>query len=182
MFSFRPSLKPTPPHPPPAPPQPFPPPAVTTGNVNFSWTLGSHMVLQQAPNQAAVYGFIGLNATSSKGGGYSHSKVEVVLKDDESGVEKKVSATIDPKEGKWKALLPPHPAGGTYTITVSCTAGCTGSATIDDVTFGDVWYCSGQSNMALPFRFTYARNASIRSILGVWFQIRQGFCLTGAQN
>ena len=162
MFSFRPSLQPTPPPPAPPPPKPRPSPAVTTGSVNFSWTLGSHMVLQRAPNRAAVYGFVGLNATKS--GGYSHSKVKVVLRD-ENGVTTSVPATIDAHEGKWKALLPPRPAGGTYTVTVTCIDGCTGSATIDDVTFGDVWYCSGQSNMALPFRFTYARNASIRSCL-----------------
>ena len=38
-------------------------------------------------------------------------------------------------------------------------AGCRGSVALTDVTFGDVWYCAGQSNMWLPLKYTYARNA-----------------------
>ena len=48
----------------------------------------------------------------------------------------------------WKALLKPAAAGGNYTITAACT-GCTedgsfSKVNISDVTFGDVWHCSGQ--------------------------------------
>jgi hypothetical protein len=51
----------------------------------------------------------------------------------------------------WKALLKPTAAGGNYTLFAKCT-GCTGSgeysnATITNVTFGDVYHCSGQSNV-----------------------------------
>jgi len=44
----------------------------------------------------------------------------------------------------WKAVLRPTTAGGRYTITAS-----TGKQSISlaDVTFGDVFFCSGQSNM-----------------------------------
>merc|ERR1719384_329337 len=40
--------------------------------------------------------------------------------------------------------------------------GCTNTstATLAHVTFGDVWYCAGQSNMALPLQHTFMRNAS----------------------
>ncbi|PPK88472.1 glycosyl hydrolase family 2 [Neolewinella xylanilytica] len=46
-------------------------------------------------------------------------------------------------DGCWHATLPAHPAGGPYTMTVA------GSNTIElsDILFGDVWLCSGQSNM-----------------------------------
>lgn len=49
----------------------------------------------------------------------------------------------------WKALLNPTTAGGSYTIIVNCTSGCGGDpkywgASITNVTFGDVWHCSGQ--------------------------------------
>ncbi len=45
--------------------------------------------------------------------------------------------------GNWKIMLPPTPAGGPFNITI------TGKNTIvlKDVLFGDVWFCSGQSNM-----------------------------------
>jgi sialate O-acetylesterase len=45
--------------------------------------------------------------------------------------------------GKWMTKLPSYPAGGSYTLMV------TGSTvkTFENVTFGDVWICSGQSNM-----------------------------------
>ena len=57
----------------------------------------------------------------------------------------------------WKALLPPTAAdaaepsdgAGGYTVTATCT-GCTrGPSTvrITNVVFGDMWYCSGQSNV-----------------------------------
>ena len=45
--------------------------------------------------------------------------------------------------GEWKVTLAAMPAGGPYTLTV------TGSSTVkyDDVMIGEVWLCSGQSNM-----------------------------------
>jgi hypothetical protein len=46
-------------------------------------------------------------------------------------------------------VLDARPAGGDYAATVACAA-CAGgaaAATIRDLTFGDVWYCGGQSNM-----------------------------------
>jgi sialate O-acetylesterase len=46
-------------------------------------------------------------------------------------------------EGKWKAVLPALPVGGPYELTVA------GSSTIvlKDILVGEVWLCSGQSNM-----------------------------------
>merc|ERR1712190_454296 len=69
----------------------------------------------------------------------------------------------------WKALLKPAPAGGSYTIKVSDG---TDSATITDVTFGDVWYCAGQSNMALPILHTFSRNISREKALSGKYNIR----------
>ena len=50
--------------------------------------------------------------------------------------------------GRWQAELPPMPAGGPYVLAASSSSG--GSQTIEDVMVGDVWLCSGQSNMELP--------------------------------
>jgi len=46
-------------------------------------------------------------------------------------------------EGRWEALLPPFEAGGPWTLI----AASHGTATAEDVLFGDVWLASGQSNM-----------------------------------
>ncbi len=54
--------------------------------------------------------------------------------------------------GKWLLRLPPQPAGGPYSISV---AGPTNSITVNDVLVGEVWVCSGQSNMQWP---VYASN------------------------
>jgi len=50
------------------------------------------------------------------------------------------------KDGIWRATLPPLAAGGPYTLTA--TRGATTQA-VSDVLIGDVWLCSGQSNMEM---------------------------------
>jgi sialate O-acetylesterase len=47
------------------------------------------------------------------------------------------------KEGNWKITLPAQPAGTGYTLKIN-------EKEFNDVAFGDVWVCSGQSNMELP--------------------------------
>jgi len=53
-------------------------------------------------------------------------------------------------KGVWRVNVPAHAAGGTVDLTV--TGGANRSATARGLTFGDVWLCSGQSNMELPVR------------------------------
>jgi sialate O-acetylesterase len=50
------------------------------------------------------------------------------------------------KDGRWKATLPAMKAGGPYELIVKGI----NTRTIKDVLVGEVWFCSGQSNMALP--------------------------------
>ncbi|MEP3478084.1 MAG: sialate O-acetylesterase [Fuerstiella sp.] len=54
-------------------------------------------------------------------------------------------ATADDR-GKWTTDLSKMPAGGPYTLTVSDD---TDTVTIKDILVGEVWLCSGQSNMAM---------------------------------
>lgn len=51
------------------------------------------------------------------------------------------------QNGRWEAVLPAVPAGGPYALTAS-----DGERTqvVADLLVGDVWLCSGQSNMELP--------------------------------
>jgi sialate O-acetylesterase len=57
--------------------------------------------------------------------------------------EKKGSALAD-KNGKWLITLPAFPAGGPFILTVKSKKEI---KTYKDVLFGEVWLCSGQSNM-----------------------------------
>ena len=54
--------------------------------------------------------------------------------------------TVADAKGNWRVSLSPRPAGGPYTLSIE------GSNTIEleDVLFGEVWLCSGQSNMEWP--------------------------------
>jgi sialate O-acetylesterase len=51
-------------------------------------------------------------------------------------------------DGRWKVLLPPCKAGGPLEMTVKGSSGSTQS--VKNVLVGEVWVCSGQSNMEKP--------------------------------
>jgi sialate O-acetylesterase len=63
--------------------------------------------------------------------------------------------------GRWRADLPPMPAGGPYVLAASSSSG--GSQTIEDVMVGDVWLCSGQSNVELPVARTLHAEDEIKN-------------------
>jgi sialate O-acetylesterase len=58
---------------------------------------------------------------------------------------KKIISTVTDPDGNWKVSLPPMNEGGPYTMEIK------GNNTINikDILVGDVWFCSGQSNMVL---------------------------------
>jgi hypothetical protein len=114
---------------------------------SFGPAFGTHMVLQQAPAKAAVYGYLEAGATAVKVTVSSAGK-------ELYSVDADITATLHQPYGPdwgvqfnaynksvpgWKALLKPAQAGGAYTITATCT-GCAVNVTqsIRDVTFGDV--------------------------------------------
>jgi sialate O-acetylesterase len=55
----------------------------------------------------------------------------------------KMYRTKADSKGNWQVFLPATGAGGPYSITLSAS----NTITLKDVLFGDVWLCSGQSNM-----------------------------------
>jgi sialate O-acetylesterase len=71
---------------------------------------------------------------------------------------KSVRAAAD-RAGAWRAMLPATPAGGPYTVSVRARSGA--AQTITDVLVGDVFLCSGQSNMELPVRASLRADAEI---------------------
>jgi sialate O-acetylesterase len=73
-------------------------------------------------------------------------------------------------EGEWSVDLMPARAGGPYSMTIAASD----TVEIKDILLGDVWFCSGQSNMVLPIervRYAYpeevarAENDQIRQFL-----------------
>lgn len=76
-----------------------------------------------------------------------------------------VEATADDK-GMWKAMLPKATAGTEFTLTAKGA----NEISVTDVAVGDVWVCSGQSNMEWPVNASYdaekvkagAKNPNVR--------------------
>lgn len=153
VMAFNPGFAPGPPVDPPAPPDVPVPPAPWPNAAlafNFSVVFSDHMVLQQAPAMAAVYG-----PTGTDGSGAAVS----VTVTPSSGSPYTVAAAVG--GGRWKAFLKPTvdtQGATTFIITANCASGCAGNASsvsLVDVVFGDVWYAAGQSNMVKNFLVTY---------------------------
>ncbi len=58
--------------------------------------------------------------------------------------------TVAAKDGKWTISFPAPPTGGPYTLKLSGA----GAAQLNDILVGDVWLCSGQSNMEMGIHDT----------------------------
>ena len=129
-------------------------PPFDASRVLFSTVFSDHAVLQRAPQQAAVFG------TATPGAAVTVT-LEGPDKDSFTSPPAPVAqGTGDPAvDGTWKVLLPARAAGFGYTVTATC-AGCSASsapaASLLDVGFGDVYLCSGQSNMECPVLTTTA--------------------------
>ena len=60
----------------------------------------------------------------------------------------KRDSTLSDQSGKWKTKVSTPPCGGPFTITISDGQ----PVTINNVLIGEVWICSGQSNMEMPIK------------------------------
>jgi len=54
--------------------------------------------------------------------------------------------TVTGDDGKWQIILPKQKAGGPFTMEITSS----NHISLKDILFGDVWLCSGQSNMEYP--------------------------------
>jgi len=59
--------------------------------------------------------------------------------------------------GRWRASFPARTSGGPYSIELN------GAAAAEDVEIGDVWLCSGQSNMEYPLRRALNGDGEVQS-------------------
>jgi sialate O-acetylesterase len=149
-------------------------PPFESDKVLFSGVFSDHVVLQRAPQHATVFG------TAAPGATITVAVSNEALKYTYT-VETAVAVSSDTAiHGTWKTLLPPRPAGLGYTIEARCDT-CVNqtAATLVDVAMGDVWLCSGQSNMEDPVLTTVSRNVSYDAVAnGGYDHIRlfQGAC------
>jgi sialate O-acetylesterase len=108
--------------------------------------FSDHMVLQRAPHQAVIYGHttpgavvvtIHLCCPRSPGSQY---------------------ITYARADGTWRQKLPPQPASTQPQLLLFSASSGTGTpsmnANLTGVLFGDVFLCSGQSNMVYPLKAT----------------------------
>ena len=54
----------------------------------------------------------------------------------------RVTGTAD-QRGQWSVTLPAQPAGGPFALSIEGSS----QVVLRDILFGEVWVCSGQSNM-----------------------------------
>ena len=90
-------------------------------------------------------------------------KVELVFKNNSYHTEADLN-------GRWKLILPPQNEGGPYEMTFKGT----NELVLQNILFGEVWICSGQSNMELtmqrlkdqyPDIIEHSNNSNIRQFL-----------------
>ena len=101
-------------------------------DVRLPGIFGDHMVLQQEATLPVW--------------GWANPQEKVVV----TFGNEKAETTAGP-DGKWRIDLPALPAG---TPAGTLTVAGTNTITINDVLVGEVWLCSGQSNMELPLTKT----------------------------
>ncbi|NXW44856.1 SIAE acetylesterase, partial [Nyctiprogne leucopyga] len=101
----------------------------------FASYYGDHMVLQKEPAGAVVWGY-----------GEPGTAVTVVLSEDGGLIIMKKTTWVKEPSGTWIIVLDPMDQGGPYALTAEQGSE---NVTLQDVYFGDVWLCSGQSNMAM---------------------------------
>ena len=99
--------------------------------VRLTSIWGDNMVLQQQ-SEVTFHGKASANSKITIEASWNHRKL----------------TTRSDQHGNWNIQLPTPAAGGPYTITFS-----DGEAlTLNNILLGEVWFCSGQSNMEMPVR------------------------------
>ncbi|WP_321436458.1 sialate O-acetylesterase [uncultured Bacteroides sp.] len=93
--------------------------------------LGDNMVLQQ---QSQVYFHGKATARKNVSLTVSWGKKKVIVKSNNAG--------------EWKAIIHTPSAGGPYAIFISDGE----TLTLKNILIGEVWFCSGQSNMEMPVK------------------------------
>ena len=137
-------------------------PLTVTGQVKLPRLISEGMVLQR-DSEVKIWGWASAN-----------EKVTINF------IDSTYQAIAD-QAGSWQIVLPKLKAGGPYNMVIKAR----NTITLQDILIGDVWICSGQSNMELPMQrvkplyekeIASAENASIR-----YFSVPQKYNFKKAQ-
>ncbi|XP_023557289.1 sialate O-acetylesterase isoform X2 [Octodon degus] len=113
-------------------------PGVPGVGFRFASYIDNYMVLQKEPAGAVVWGF-----------GIPGATVTVTLWQGQEAIMKKVTSVKAPSD-TWIVVLDPMKPGGPFEVMAQQTWGLMNlTLKVHDVLFGDVWLCSGQSNMQM---------------------------------
>jgi sialate O-acetylesterase len=69
------------------------------------------------------------------------------------------STAVAGADGAWITRVKTPGAGGPFTLTISCSGD---SIALKDVLVGEVWLCSGQSNMEMPVGYAHRGYAGVK--------------------
>ena len=98
------------------------------GNVRLPAVIGSHMVLQQK-SDVTIWGWCDAG-----------EKIKI-----KTGWDTTTYNTVGSSSAKWSLKVKTLAAGGPYEITITGN----NNIVLEDVLLGEVWVCSGQSNMEM---------------------------------
>jgi sialate O-acetylesterase len=94
--------------------------------------------------------------------GWANKKDKIELRFNGNVVKTKAN-----KNGEWVAQLKPMPYGGPYSMEIQC---CDTVLQVNDILIGDVWFCSGQSNMV--WKVSQSNRAKEEIAAGNYAEIR----------
>jgi len=101
-------------------------------NVTLPSTIGSNMVLQQK--------------SENKIWGWGNPLEKVIVT---TSWNNKTDSVIVPPDAAWSVKVQTPAAGGPYTITIKAS----NTIVLENVLIGEVWVCSGQSNMEMNYNW-----------------------------
>lgn len=126
-------------------PTPPPPPPKKEKLTFLSATLGSHMVLQRAPQQATVWGFTASGATVT-------TTMTPSACDGDGNCAGQTFTAVAGADGSWRQQLPATPASSTtsagFSFTFTSSSPLKEKANMTDVLFGDVYLCGGRAHFS----------------------------------
>lgn len=102
-------------------------------SIRFPALISDHMVLQQNTD-VTLWGWANPNEDISIQSSWQNEKVYMTTTD---------------SNGKWSVKIPTFDAGGPYELVFKSSSDI---KTIKDILIGEVWICSGQSNMEMPLK------------------------------
>ncbi|KAK3262782.1 hypothetical protein CYMTET_28380 [Cymbomonas tetramitiformis] len=122
----------------------------------------SHMVLQQSPLRACIWG----QATPS-----SNVSIALTSLSKSKGVNLQLYATANASNGQWRKCLPSQQAGDTWQLVVEDLV-TRDTLELTDILFGEVWVASGQSNMCFSTSMAFNSTAECAAAAATWPHIR----------